>query len=108
MEFFTTNNTVGFRTIKNNNIIQIEINKNKDFITININENQLLIDRDYIITYITPNFSVEMLYYILCEFLKSDYCHNYKLIEDKNYYIFEGYYTEHFDQGETIYIKLLI
>ncbi len=104
MEFFRINDIVGFRTIKNNIIIQIEMNKN--IINININENQLIIDRDYIINNITPNFSVEMLYYVLCEFFKSD--RNYKLVFDNNYYIFEGYYYEPYEQGEEIHIKFII
>ncbi len=106
MEFFKTNETDGFRTIKNNNIIQIEMNKNTNIINININENQIIIDRDYINNNITPNFSVEMLYYVLCEFFKSD--HNYKLFSVNNIYIFEGIYYEPYEQGDEIYIKIVI
>ena len=107
MEYFSTNDTIGIRTHKNNNIIQIELNKNNDIIIFNINESQLIIDREYIINNITPNFTVEMFYNVLILLLKYD---NFKsqLLVENNTYIFEGYYVEPYDQGDEIHIRLKI
>ncbi len=38
MEYFSTIDTIGIRTIKDNNIIQIEFNKENNIIIFNINE----------------------------------------------------------------------
>ena len=89
--------------MKNN--IQIEINKDKTIIIMNINESQLIINRQFIINNITPNFTVEMFYYVLCEFIKYN---NYKLEYINNHYIFNGYYNEPYEQGEIIHINLII
>jgi hypothetical protein len=89
--------------MKNN--IQIEINKDKTIIIMNINESQLIINRQFIINNITPNFTVEMFYYVLCEFIKYN---NYKLEYINNHYIFNGYYHEPYEQGEIIHINLII
>jgi hypothetical protein len=101
MIYIFTNGTFG---IKNKNI-QIEINKNKTFIIIKINESNLTINREYIINNITPNFSVEMLYYVLYGFIKYN---NYILREDNNHYIFEGYYNEPYEQGDEIHVKIRV
>jgi hypothetical protein len=101
MEYLRTNDTVG---VKNNNI-QIEINNEYSFIIFKINESTLLINREFINNKISPNFSVEMFYYVLCNFIKYN---NYKLNKDDTKYIFEGYYYEPYDQGDEIYIKLII
>ncbi len=100
MEYFTTINTIGVRS----NNIQVEINKEKTNIIININKSNLIINREFIIK-ISPNFSVELFYYILCGFLKYN---NYKLIEVDNHYIFDGYYNEPYEQGEEIHINFTI
>jgi hypothetical protein len=104
MEYLKTNDTVGIKTLKNNNIIQIEFDKN-NIIIISINKSKLVINKDYINNNITPNFTVEMLYYILYELIKYN---NYNLIEDNNSYIFEGCYHEPYEQGDEIYIKIYI
>ena len=105
MEHFATDITYGIRTLKNNNHIQLEVNNNKTIIILKINDSIKKINRDYIINNITPNISVEMLYYVLYEFLKYD---NYKLIKDNSNYIFEGYYNEPYEQGEEIHIMIII
>ena len=108
MEYFLTNETIGIRTHKNNNIIQIEFNKNNDIIIFNINESQLIIDRQYIINNITPNFTVEMLYNVFIVLIKYD---NFNLIKDNNYIYnlwFIGCYHEPYDQGDEIYIKIVL
>jgi hypothetical protein len=89
MEYFLTDNTYGFRSSKNN--IQIEINNENTIIIVKINNNIKEINRNFIINNITPNFSVEMFYHILYEFVKYN---KYKLENNNNQYIFEGYYTE--------------
>jgi hypothetical protein len=115
MEYFKTIDTVGIRTIKNNNIIQIELNKENDILSfadggiiiININESQLIIDREYIYNNITPNFTVEMLYYVLCNFIKYDNF-NFELLVEESSYILEGCYHEPYDQGDEIFIRIKI
>ncbi len=88
---------------KNN--IQIDMNKEKNNIIIKINNNIKEINHDFIVTNITPNFSVEMFYYVMRGFIKYA---NYKLIKIDNDYIFEGYYIEPYDQGDEIHIKFII
>lgn len=105
MEYFLIDKNIGVRSYKNNHIIQIVINNEKTLITIYVNESKLVIDRQYIIDNITPNFTVEMLYYVLCNFLKYN---NYILVEDRNSFIFESYYYEPYDQGDEIHIKIKI
>ena len=106
MEYFVTDNTNGFRFNRNNNNIQIEIDKNKTIIIIKINDNKLSINKDYIDNKITPNFSVEMFYYVLCYLIKYN---NYKLINSyEGYYTLEGYYSDDYEQSDTIHINLII
>ncbi len=107
MEYFSTIDTIGIRTIKDNNIIQIEFNKENNIIIFNINESQLIIDRQYIINNITPNFTVEMLYDVLVVLIKYD---NFKsqLLVENNTYIFKDYYLEPYEQGDEIHIKIII
>ena len=59
------------------------------YITIAINCSKLIIDREFVIKHITPNFTLEMFYYVLMEFIKYD---NYSLFDAQNYYTFSGYY----------------
>ncbi len=105
MEYFSTTETIGIRTITNNNIIQIEFNNINNIIILNINESELIINREYIINNISPNFTVEMFYNILLLLIKYD---NYKfqLLVENNTYLFEGYYFEPYDQGDEIHINL--
>ena len=107
MEYFSIDDNIGVRSYKNNHIVQIEINSAQTLITIYVDELLLEIDRKYIVSNITPNFNVEMLYYVLSNFIKYD---NYTLIENKNKdgYIFEGYYNEPYEQGDNIHINIEI
>ncbi len=106
MEYFNTDNTCGFHISRDNYWIQTEIDKNKTIIILKINNNTLSINKEYINNKITPNFSVEMFYYVLCNLVKYN---NYKLINssDDNY-IFEGYYVEHYEQSDMVHINLII
>jgi hypothetical protein len=83
--------------------MDISINSEKSSITFKIYNNELVIDRQFIYNKISQNFTVEMFYYVLCEFKKYN---NYKITINDNNYIFEGYYNEPYDQGDQIYIKL--
>jgi hypothetical protein len=88
--------------------MDIIINKEKTIIFIKINLDNIRcisIDREFIIKKITPNFTVEMFYYVLLEFIKYK---TYKLTKKENYYIFEGYYYEPYEQGDEIYINFII
>lgn len=88
--------------------MEININDEKTIILIKINVDNIRsisIDREFIIKKITPNFTVEMFYYVLLEFIKYK---TYKLIKKENYYIFEGYYYEPYEQGDEIYINFII
>ncbi len=105
MEYFVTDNTNGVKSHKNKNIVQIEISKDKTIIYITINETNMIIDRDFIRNNITPNFSVELFYYVLCEFIKYD---NYKLINNNNQFIFDGIYCEPYEQGDIIHVHFVI
>jgi hypothetical protein len=107
MEYFSIQDKIGFRSYKNNHIVQVEINSEQTLIIIYVDELLLEIDRKYIVSNITPNFNVEMLYYVLSSFIKYD---NYRLIENnsKDGYIFEGYYNEPYEQGDNIHIKIEI
>jgi hypothetical protein len=102
MEYFAKEDTIGVKSYKNNNSIEIQIDKDtKLYIKITINGFMLVIDRDFIIENITPNFTLEMFYYVLLEFIKYD---NYSLLDTQNYYTFSGYYQEPYEQGDIIYI----
>ena len=92
MEYFVDDEIIGVRTHKNNNSIQIDTNTTIDYIQITINSSNLVIDRDYIIQHITPNFTVEMCYYVLVDFIKYD---NYSLVDNSGYYIFSFSYVSH-------------
>ena len=83
----------------------IKLLKETTIIIININTSKLFINREFINNNITPNFTVEMFYYVLCELIKYN---NYKLSESINNYIFEGYYNEPYDQGDEIHIMIII
>lgn len=106
MEYYFIDNNIGVKSKKNDIFIKIEVNKNNfDFILMYLNENKIMIDRDFIKNNITPNFTVELLYYVLCEFIKYD---NYKLIKNGSQYIFDGYYSEPYEQGEIIHIHIIL
>jgi hypothetical protein len=102
MDNFVTDSFTGVRIYKDTNLIQIEIDKNKTKIHIKINDNTKNIDRNFINEFITPNFSVEMFYYVMYNFLKYN---NFKLFYNDNNYTFEGYYTEHYEQSDVIHVK---
>jgi hypothetical protein len=102
MDHFTTDTSVGIRINNDTHLIEIQIDKNKTNIHIKINDNIKHIDNNFINQYITPNFSVEMFYYVMYNFLKYN---NFKLSYNQNYYTFEGYYTEHYEQSDIIHIK---
>jgi hypothetical protein len=106
MEYFANEDTIGVKSNKNNNSIEIQTDKDiKLYIKITINGSNIVIDRDFIIKHITSNFTVEMFYYVLSEFIKYN---NYGLIDTEDYYTFSGYYQEHYDQGDIIYINFNI
>jgi hypothetical protein len=85
--------------------MDISINSEKTIIIFKLYNNQIIIDRDFINKNISPNFTVELFYYILYEFRKYK---NYKITKNENSYIFEGYYNEPYEQGDQIYIKLMV
>ncbi len=85
--------------------MDITINKEKTIILIKINNRSISIDKQFINNNITPNFTVEMFYYVLLEFNKYN---TYKLTKKEDYYVFEGYYYEPYDQGDEIHIKFNI
>lgn len=103
MEYFVNDDIIEVRAHKNNHSIQIDTNTTIDYIQFTINSSTLIIDRHYIIQNITPNFTVEMCYYVLVDFIKYD---NYSLVDNSCYYIFSGYYSEPYEQGDTICINL--
>ena len=102
IEYFTTNNFVGIRSHKNDKLIEVSINDINTNINVKINKNFKDIDKNFINKHITPNFTVEMFYYVLNNFLKYN---NYKISYDNNNYTFEGYYTEHYEQSDEIHVK---
>jgi hypothetical protein len=104
MEYFTTDNNIGVKCVKNNNIIKIQTNKDT-YVCISINSSNFKMDKDFIKAYITPNFSLEMLYYVLIDFIKYD---NYNLKDTDDCYIFRGHYHEPYEQGDIINISLNI
>jgi hypothetical protein len=104
MEYFSIDNIIGVKCVKNNNSITIETDKDTH-ICISINSSNFKIDRDFITKHISPNFSVEMCYYVLIEFIKYD---NYTLTDSDAYYMFRGHYHEHYTQGDIIDIALKI
>lgn len=102
MEYFAKEDTIGVKSYKNNNSIEIETDKDtKLYIKISINCFDILIDRNFIIEHITPNFTLKMFYYVLLEFIKYG---NYSLVDTLGYYTFSGYYQEPYDQGDIIHI----
>ena len=106
MQYFANEDTIGVRSYKNNNNIEIVTDKYmKLYIKITVNSSDIVMDRDFIIEHITPNFTLEMFYYVLREFIKYD---NYKLIENEDYYTFDGYYFEPYEQGDIIHINFNI
>ncbi len=102
MDHFISDNFVGVSIYKDANFIQIQMDKNKTKIHIKINDNTKYIDRNFINQFITPNFSIEMFYYVMYNFLKYN---NFKLSCNENNYTFEGYYTEHYEQSDVIHVK---
>ena len=98
MEYLAIDNTIGVKCVKNNSIM-VQTDKNT-YTCISINSSNFRMDRDFITKNITPNFSVEMFYYVLIEFIKYD---NYKLIDTDGYYIFRGHYHEPYEQGDIPY-----
>jgi hypothetical protein len=102
MEHITLTNSFGIRHHKDEHFIEIQIDNNKTNIDIKINDNIKNIDINYIHQFITPNFTVEMFYYVMYNFLKYN---NFKLSYNQNYYTFEGYYTEHYEQSDIIHVK---
>jgi hypothetical protein len=89
--------------------MEVNINDDKTIILIKMSldndTRSISIDREFINNNITPNFTVEMFYYVLLEFNKYK---TYKLTKKYNYYVFEGYYYEPYDQGDEIYITFKI
>jgi hypothetical protein len=102
MEHFTLANSFGIRRHKDEHYIEIQIDYNKVNINININDKSKQIDIHFIRNYVTQNFSVEMFYYVLYDFLKYN---NFKLSSEDDHYTFEGYYTEHYEQSDIIHVK---
>jgi hypothetical protein len=106
MEYFANEDNIGIKSYKNDNSIEIITDKDtKLYVKITINSSNLVIDKDFIIEHITPNFTLEMFYYVLKEFIKYG---NYNLIENEDYYKFSGYYQEPYEQGDNIYINFNI
>ncbi len=102
MDHFTTDTSVGVRINKDTHLVEIQIDKDKTNIDIKINDNLKHFDKNCIDQYISPNFSVEMFYYVLYNFLKYN---NFKLSHNQNYYTIEGYYSDHYEQSDIIHIK---
>ena len=102
IEYFTNNNLIGVRANKDDTLIEVTINNINTNIDIKISDNIKHIDKNFIDQFITPNFTVEMFYFVMCNFLKYG---NYKLSYDNDNYTFEGYYTEHYEQSDIIHVK---
>ena len=102
IEHFNTESFFGFRTHNDDITFQIQSDTDKTSIEIKINNNIKNVDIIYIREVIAPNFSFDMFYYVMYNFLKYN---NYKIDYKNGRYTFEGYYTEEYDQSDNVHIK---